>query len=234
MNAKSIYKTLVILLGYGLVIAGFVLLGAGLDNKVKTLDIIASCLIITQFMEFTLFPLVNLNSPDHKEIGMMGLHLTSINTCCALSLVLMVCGIIYDIPFLYQLIGQLAILFLLLLGRLATLHAGEKTARIYNKERQALNGKEMLKGEMEAFLFELGRNSEFDTSHISRLQAINESLRFITPSNAPEASALESQIVVSIDELRIMSRQPSLNKAMISDEIGKMERLLTRRKNIRA
>ena len=57
MSAKNIFHILAILLGYGLIISGFFVLGATLEDNIKLLDIFMSCLIFTQFVEFTLFPL---------------------------------------------------------------------------------------------------------------------------------------------------------------------------------
>lgn len=53
MSAKNIFHILAILLGYGLIISGFFVLGATLEDNIKLLDIFMSCLIFTQFVEFS-------------------------------------------------------------------------------------------------------------------------------------------------------------------------------------
>ena len=71
MNAKSFYNVLAILLGYGLIIASFIIFGESLDTNIKILDIVVSCFIFTQFTQFSLFPMINFSDSAHKEVGMM-------------------------------------------------------------------------------------------------------------------------------------------------------------------
>ena len=103
MTAKRFYNILAILLGYGLIIGGFLVFGDSLEDKVKILDIIVSCLIFTQFVQFSLFPLINFGDSSHKEVGMMGIHIYVLNFCCIVSIGIMIYGIIYHIPFKFQL-----------------------------------------------------------------------------------------------------------------------------------
>ena len=78
---KNIYRLLAILLGYGIIIASFIIFGESLDDKIKILDIIVSCLVYTLFIQFLIFPLVNLNKSAHKEVGMMGFQFTLLPVC---------------------------------------------------------------------------------------------------------------------------------------------------------
>ena len=94
MTAKRFYNILAILLGYGLIIGGFLVFGDSLEDKVKILDIIVSCLIFTQFVQFSLFPLINFGDSSHKEVGMMGIHIYVLTFCCIASIVIMVSGVI--------------------------------------------------------------------------------------------------------------------------------------------
>ena len=113
MSAKVFYKILAILLGYGLIIGGFIVFGESLEDRVKILDIVVSCLIFTQLVQFMLFPLIDLGKAAHREIGMMGIHFATLISCCVLFLALMTCGIVFQIPFKFQLMGQLIVLFIL-------------------------------------------------------------------------------------------------------------------------
>lgn len=230
MSIKNIYNTLAILLGYGLIIGGFVVFGESLENRVKILDIVVSCVIFTQFVQFLIFPLINLGKPAHKEVGMMGIHFATLNSCCTLSLILIVCGIIYQIPFKYQLMGHLIILFFLLMGRVATLHSGEKIQQVYEKEQHILSGKLTLRNAMDDFMDEVANVKDLADNDKKRLGEIHEALRFITPSANFEARKFDDQIILSIDELSIMMRNATLNKEKISEEIDHLQRILSRRK----
>lgn len=230
MNAKKFYNILVILLGYGLVIGGFIVFGESLETRIKILDIVVSCLIFTQFVQFTLFPLVDLGKSAHKEVGMMGIHFATLNICCTLSLALMVCGIIYQIPFNYQLMGHLIILFMLIVGRVATLHSGDKVQQIYEKEQHVLSGKLSLRNAMDDFMDEVASVKNLAENDRKRLEKIHEAVRFITPSANLEAKKFDDQIILAIDDLTIMMRNVTLNKVKISEQIEHLERVLLRRK----
>ncbi|MBO7294542.1 MAG: hypothetical protein J6U65_03905, partial [Bacteroidaceae bacterium] len=141
----NIYKALALLLGYGIIITCFILFGAPLDTSVLVLDIIVSLVIFTQFALFFFFPLIKLDDSSQKEVGMMGLHFSSLTLCISASLLLMFLGMFLYIPFIYQLIGQLLILFLLLIGRVVTLGTGNKVSRVYHQEQKIKAGKEELK-----------------------------------------------------------------------------------------
>ena len=230
MSAKSFYNTLAILLGYGLIIGGFIVFGESLENKIKILDIVVSCIIYTQFVQFLIFPLINTDKPAHKEVGMMGIHFVTLNSCCTLSLALMICGMIYQMPFKYQLMGHCIVLFILLIGRVATLHSGEKVQQVYEKEQRIISGKLSLKNAMDDFMDEVACVKELAADDKKRLNDIHEAMRYVTPSANPEAVKFDNQIILAIDDLTLLMRNTALNKDKISEQINKLERTLSRRK----
>ena len=230
MIAKKIYRTLAILLGYGLIIACFILFGQSLEVNIKILDIIITCLVFTQFALFTVFPLINLSDPGQKEVGMLGIHLATINIFSLLALGWMVCGILFQIPFKYQLIGQLFILLILFIGRYATFRSGEKVQQIFEKEQNIKEGKVSLQLVMDDFVDYIACIKDLNPSITKRLQSVHESMRYITPSANVEAKNLDEQFVQSVEDLKIMMRNTLMNKDKIEEEIGHLERILSRRK----
>lgn len=230
MSAKVFYKILAILLGYGLIIGGFIVFGESLEDRVKILDIVVSCLIFTQLVQFMLFPLIDLGKAAHREIGMMGIHFATLISCCVLFLALMTCGIVFQIPFKFQLMGQLIVLFILLVGRVVTLHSGEKVRHIYEKEQHIMSGKLSLRNAMEDFIDEAANVKKFDENDMKHLRDIHEAMRFITPSANPEARKFDEQFILALDELASMMGNASLNKAKISERIELLERILSKRK----
>ena len=230
MNAKKIYRALAILLGYGLIIACFILFGQSLEKNVRILDIIITCLVFTQFAMFTIFPLVNLNNPVQKEVGMLGIHLVMINIFSLLALGWMICGMLLQIPFKYQLIGQLVILFILFIGRYATFRSGEKVQQIYEKEQNVMEGKVSLRIVMDNLMDYMATVKDLDSSILQRLQSLHEAIRFITPSDSNEAKNFDRQFVQSVEDLIVLVRNTSMNKERIEEEVGRLERILARRK----
>lgn len=230
MTAKRFYNILAILLGYGLIICGFLVFGESLENKVKILDIIVSCLIFTQFVQFSLFPLINFGDSSHKEVGMMGIHIYVLNFCCIVSIGIMLYGIIYHIPFKFQLMGQLVILFILLVGRVATLHAGEKVQQIHRKEQVIMHGKLSLKSIMDDLMDDIATIKHLDPIAKQKLIIIHDSMRFISPSSNSEAIRFDEQFSKSVEDLKVLMRNTNLNGDKILEEIEHIERILTRRK----
>lgn len=230
MKAKRFYNILAILLGYGLIIGGFLVFGESLENRVKILDIIVSCLIFTQFVQFSLFPLINFGDSSHKEVGMMGIHLFVLNFCCIISIGIMLCGIIYHIPFKFQLMGQLVVLFILLIGRVGTLYAGEKVQQIHRKEQVIMHGKLSLKSVMDNFMDDIAIVKDLDPIVKQKLQIIHESMRFLSPSSNSEALIFDEQFSQSVEDLKILMRNTNLNKEKILEETEHLERILSRRK----
>lgn len=231
MTAKRFYNILAILLGYGLIIGGFLVFGESLYNKVKILDIIVSCLIFTQFVQFSLFPLINLSESSHKEVGMIGIHLYVLNFCCIVSIGIMLYGILYHIPFKLQLMGQLVVFFIMLVGRVTTLHAGEKVQQIHRKEQVMMSGKLSLKNVMDDFMNDIAILKDLDPIAKQKLQNIHESIRYLSPSSKREAIRFDEQFSQTIEYLKILMRNNNLNRGKILEETEHLERILSRRKN---
>ena len=230
-NIYTFYRALALILGYGLIIACFIIFGgAFIETKVLVLDIIVSCMIFTQFAVFMFFPLINTKDSSHKEVGMMGLHFMASFWCITASIALMVLGIVYEIPFVYQLLGQLLILFFAVIGRITAISAGNKVKSVHKKEEITLSGRAQMRREMDNFMDDLATVKDVDASVTERLQAMQEAMRFITPSANPEACAFDQQFVDTLNNLKILMRDTTLNRDKIADEVTRLERTLTRRK----
>lgn len=232
MSTENRYKIAAILLGYGLIIFGFTILGESLEDKIKILNIIVSCVIFTLYAGYLLFPLVEIQDKAHKEVGMIGLHFSAIITYSILSISLMVGGILFDLSPTIQIFGQVLFVMILFLGRTATLHAGAKVQHINNQEEYILSGKENMQESMNDFMDETIGIIKLDNSTETELQSIQESLRFISPSRNENARKLEMQFIQTLENLKVLMRDTYLNKDRISEEIKLLKNTLARRKNI--
>lgn len=230
MTAQRFFNILAIIFGYGLIIGGFIAFGESLGDKVKILDIIVSCMIFTQFALFTLFPLINFGDSSHKEVGMMGIYFYALNFCCIVSIGIMTYGIILDIPFKLQLMWQLVILFILIVGCTAALLVGEKVQQIHHKEQILMHGKLSLKNIMDDFMDDIATFKDLDPIVKQKLQNVQESIRFLSPSSNSEALRFDELFSQSIEDLKILIRNTNLNREKIIEETEHLERILSRRK----
>lgn len=230
MSAKKIYSTLALLLGYAIIITCFILFGDSLENNVKILDVVVSCLVYSQVAVFFVFPLINLKKPANKEVGMLGIYLVTFKIYSILAVAWMIIGAAYDIEFKYQLIGHLALLFILLVGRTATARSGEKVEELYNKEHKLTDAKKSLLREMDNFMDDIATVNDLSPTVRQRLESIQESLRYLSPSSDSEAQDCDNQIVQLLGDLRVMMRNISMNSDKITDEVSRLERLVAKRK----
>lgn len=230
---KIFYKALAILLGYGIIIAGFVLFGASLEDDVRILDIVVSCLVFTQLVEFFFFPLIDTSKKAHKEVGMMGIHFTSIGSYFVAVVAIMAAGIYWDLSFTLQLLLQLGALLLLVLGRVATLHAGDKVEQVYQSEQILMDGKLMLKDAMAELMDKVAETDGLTPELKGRLTEVQESVRFVSPSASSEARNLIAQFTSTTANIAVMLRDVKLNAPQLEQEIGRLERIMTKIKQIR-
>ena len=126
--------------------------------------------------------------------------------------------------------GQLVVLFILLVGRVGTLHAGEKVQQIHRKEQVIMHGKLSLKSVMDNFMDDIAIVKDLDPIAKQKLQNIHESMRFLSPSSNSEALIFDEQFSQSVEDLKILMRNTNLNKEKIIEETEHLERIISRRK----
>ncbi len=228
---KTFYKILTVLIGYGLIVASFILLFTWLPDDIRILDIVVTSIIYTQLVEFLFFPLIDLKKKAHKEVGMMGIHLAAINTYAGVAIVIMAVGMIWELSFTWQLLLQLGALLILIIGRVATLHSGEKVEAVYHQEQVLKGGKQQLKAAAESMMDAIARSSELSPVLVSRITQLTEDIRYITPSTNNEALNLELQFTRLSDDLKVMLRQSPQNNDQITETVSQLEYILTKRKN---
>jgi hypothetical protein len=230
MMTMKFYNLLAILLGYGLIIAGFILLGNSLERNVLIMDIVVSCLLFTQVVQLLVFPMIRMNREGHREVGMMGIHYSAVTLYTVLALGVMIYGAVSNWAFRYQLIAQLAALFVFLIGRVATLRAGEKVSQVNLREHTAEEGKKELIEVMDDFLDDVDLIRQQPQEVQDRLKSVHEALRYVTPSGAPEALKYEQQFTEAVANLRVLMRTPNLNGEQIKEETERLTGILSKRK----
>lgn len=227
---KTFYHLLALLLGYVVLVGAFIIWGGQVPKDVMILDVVMSCVIYTVFAETTFFPMLNLRHKSHKEVGMMGLHYSSIILFAIVSVIVMAVGITYRFSFFSQLIGQLIALFVLFVWRTATLHSGEKIEQIYKEEQTLIQNKDKLSLQMERLVDIMRTTANIDPLVAERIGVINEELRFISPSNQQQALILEEELIGKIRVMSIMFKDYEANKENIDMEVEQLGYILEKRK----
>lgn len=230
MKVSGIYRALAILLCYALVIVGFIIFGTALEDKLRILDIVVSCLVMTQFTQYAIFPLVNMRDPAQRDVGMLGVKWFFISTYSFLAIVWMVCGFYFDFSFTVQLFVHLVLLVILLIGYTSGHHAADKVGEVYYKDQEARSGKRLMQSAMERMMDTASTAPELDPAVLNRLNEINHSLRYITPSIRSEAYEAEQNFISAVRELDVLLQQAQLNRDSIASATALLERLYEKRK----
>ena len=229
MNAKNVYITLAVLIGFGMIIGGFIVFGGALPTNIRVLDIIVSCMVFFQVCELFFFPMVNMRSGAKKEVGMMGIHYTVIKIYTVLALAVLIAGIAADLSFKIQLFGQLFAFVLLLVGRFATLLSGEHVEAVYDSETAKTEAKVALRRHFEQ-IDNMAATTDLDAATMQRLSDLVEEMRYVTPSDDAEARALDARLHDSLDDIASLLRDTRANADVITREIDNIVRTLNRRK----
>ena len=230
MSAKQFYKILAAIIGYGVIVGGYVLFDTFFEKKILILDIIVSCLAFTQILQLFFYQLVNTERPAQKEVGMMGLHFFFLYIYFLGALTIIIIGIVYKLSFQIQLLLQLAILFLLISGRFITLYSGEKVERVYDKEQGLLQGKKKLSALIEELMDCVYTTQNLDSNIKKRMEIIADEIRFFSPSTTSGAYAFDLRIAKRIECIKTMLKNNDFDKDQISGEVVQLERELAKRK----
>lgn len=228
--ALIILKIISLIFGYGLIISSFIIFGDSLESNILTLDIIVSCIIYSLFAQLFFFPMIDTNKAAQKEVGMMGIHYTFMWIYTILAIIIMIVGASSKWTFNVQLISQLIIFFILLLGLILTLVSGNKVESVHSNEQSIMSGKILLSDSMTQLMEDVANTKELNPTVVERLNQINENIRFITPSNNPMAQKLDLKFCDCIGSISVMIRNTTLNASSIEDAVNNLERIFIQRK----
>ena len=231
MNAKLFYKILILFLGFLLITGFFIFLFPDMDNRAKVLNLISSYLLYANLSLFLFFPLIG-HDEAKKEAGMIGIHLTATVLCTIASIGVMVVGFIYSLPFRIQLLLQLAVLLLLVLGRFYTLHAGEKVENVYCNEKNLYVGKEMILKEADMLLSAVRLSHDMNADDMKRIRQMCEDVRFLSPVDSKEAQDANIKIASLMRRMKTMIGS-ACPQQLTSSLIMECEELMRQRKNMR-
>lgn len=230
---KKVYSWLIVLLGAGLIIGGFLIWGDNLEPKVKYLDIVVSLVLFSQYAMMGFFPMIDTSKEEQKEVGMMGVHYWSLFACTFLSIGVMVYGIHNDVQFKYQLILQLLVLMLLLLGRVSTLSAGKQVEKTYHHEKQLMHNKKTLTSVVQDLLDTINLNGNVPQEITKRVQDMAERIRYIAPSNNARAMSLDVKIENELLNIGGLLQDLEANTYAIDQGINRTSYLIEQRRQVR-
>jgi len=233
MSIKKILSWLLLLFGEAILITAFILLRGETPDNMLVLNILVSTVIYALFFLNFRTPWSDLNDRSQKQIGTIGIRWFTVwfYSITAVA-VMLAANLALELSFVIQLVIHFVLLFFLLLGVLASLHSSNKVKDVYDQETANRSGIFEMKKAMLVLKNKISETAGLPDDFIKRINALEESLRFISPSENSEANALEQSFIESISDIRFALTDYSLNAEQIESNLIKCERLYQNRKNM--
>lgn len=231
MKTRNILSLAAFILGEAIIVASFLLWGNEVPAKQNITNIIITSIIYCLIFIDVFKPWINLNEPSHKSAGSIGLRWMVTSIYSLLAITTIICSYVFDISFNLQIIIHLSLVALLILGFSAVFHSSDKVESIHREEgkvkqpiiemRAAFNHiKETLEG--------------FNTlnSYKTRLDAIEDNLRYLSPCNNPEAQVLEKQFIDMINKTNTIISSDPTDQEKIATHLDKIDQIIRKRKSV--
>lgn len=233
MKTKDILSWLAFVLGAAIIFGLFFIFMKDMSNDLFVLNLLVSLLVYALFFVDVLVPWVDWGDKSKRRIGAIGLRWVVTWIYAILAIVSMfVCNKLYNVEFPIQLIIHGILLLILVLGISGALHASDKVASVYDKETAVQVGLT----EMRCAIREL-KKIAYDSSSISqevrsKIESIEEELRYLSPSDNPEAAVLEKQFSEVVRDLCLNVNSCSCDSDRIMSLLRKANYILKNRKSI--
>lgn len=231
MNAKNIYAALTALIGLGLIVAGYLILGESLDTNIKILDILVTIFMFMQLYQLVLFPWIQGVRTFHGGSGRMGKHFMGLHLCATVSILIIVLGILFHFPFKYQLLTQILVLIFVIAGRSAALRLGEKMIQEYQDEGLIQSESLTLGDAFEDLLKTVAVSKKIDERYVQQLREMRDAAVTMSPSSHKVSKLLDHQLVLAIADLKASLQKGDYNKERAERDVSFIGLLLARRKN---
>ncbi|MDR1023688.1 MAG: hypothetical protein LBL94_10520 [Prevotellaceae bacterium] len=233
MDTKKILSWIALLGGEAVIIAALILFAGSLDSNILALNIVVSFILYSLFFIDILAPWVDFDDKSQEKIGSLGVRwFFTLTYAVAAVAAMLACNWIFDCSFALQAIIHCVLALLLILGFAAALHSSDKVRQVYRQETFNRSGVAEVKKAMRNLQDKMNDLSGLPENFTSRVAALEENLRFISPAENAEASSLERQLVATISDISAALSDFSMNEERIEGNLKKLERIYQNRKNI--
>jgi hypothetical protein len=232
MNAKKIFSLLLALFGEALLIFCFLHFGKNLQSEILTLNIVVFTIIYCLVFVDFLFPWINLKDKSQKQIGSIGLRwfFTFFYVILAIGVVI-VFNSVKPIDYTNQIIIHGILFFFLLLGMYMAFSSSDKVSEGYEEEKQNRDRIDEMKKATKELQLKLDAMN-IPTEIVTRINELQENLRYLSPSNSKVAIGLENKFIEEMRALSSFFADNPLNIEKIISNIKNCERTYKERKQV--
>jgi hypothetical protein len=233
MSTKNILSWLLLLFGEAIIIAAFVLFRGSMPDNILVLNIAVSSLVYWLFFCNFRAPWIDMQDKTQKQVGAIGISWFATWSYAVAAIGFMLAANLkYDLSFTFQLIVHCGLLFFLFLWFLLSQHSADKVAEVYHEQTAQRSGILEMKRAMRNLKDKINDTAGLPESFVKKVTTLEESLRFISPSNSNEAYDLERQFVNIINDISYAISDFSMNESAIESSLKKVERIYQNRRNI--
>lgn len=233
MDTKKLLSLLALIGGEAIIITSFILWRGLLSNELVTMNIVVSSVIYLLFFVDILFPWVDLKDKSHKAIGSIGVRWFCVWIYSVVAIAVMVCcNVIVQCSFASQLIIHSILFVLLILGLVAVLHAKDKVGEVATAQAKLFRGTDEMKRAVVQISERAELTGNLPQEVVSLIKALADDVRFISPSNNPEAAATEQEFIAIINNVSVSLAQYELDKDGVYAKLKEAQIICKKRKSI--
>ena len=231
MNLRRIFSYLLLLGGEAIIIATFILFRGKMTDQILVLNIVATTFIYALFFVDVLVPWIDFKKPQ-RRVGMLGLRWFVTWFYSIFAVVAMIGFYFLDVKFSTQLVTHCILFFFMMLGMRLVLTAGDQVENVYVQETQNRSGINEMKAAMRNLRNKINTSNNLPADFSRQVNTLEENLRYISPSNNPDAYELEISFVGTVGEINLALSNYSLNEEQIQNNLKKLEHIYQTRKQI--
>ena len=227
---QKILSWVALLGGEILLYVAFRIWGSELPVDVRTLDTVVSMVILALFFIDILFPWAGRNG---KRLGTLGLRwvATWLYALAAIATMLLCC-LVFDASFSTQLLIHCIFLFGLILGSVAVVGSSAKESEHLHQERVLRNGILDMRQRVKQLQRVACGVAGLPEAYRSRIEALAEEIRFVSPCRNPEAAMLEDRFEETLRTIESLLPAYTQNRDKIETALTRAEQLCAERKAI--
>ena len=230
---RTILAAIVLLIAEAVIVCAMLLIPIPIPIRVRILDMVVLSIVLWM-VGYDLFrPLVNLAVKNPPEVGSLGVRWTGQILYLLFAIGFAIIGVVYPIPFIYQLLGQALLVGLLLLNYYFAMHAAEMVKKVGKREEAVLEGREQMRRALSQIQDEIAISSNLPEYFRVSINDIEDKLRYISPSDNADAVSYEKQFADIANRVCVAMANFSMNEESIKQDLLRMQRVLENRKKVR-
>lgn len=223
---RNILSWIALTLCEAIMIAAFILYGSDMPTEVMIMDMVVCSIIIGLF-----FVDISRSWDDEHtaKLGSMGVRWTITFIYTFLAVGFMVA--LRNFEFSVQLLVQGGILMLLLMGLAAALRTRSQIESVHKEQLQKVENRDSVKIAWRDLVENMNLQPDFPVALRERANTMLQDMRYLSPTNNPEALYTDRQLIEGAAEINRMLGDYRMNAEQAEQVLARCERLLQRRRS---